>query len=100
MTLRGRRIGIAVLFVLMMVSRLLVGHSMIDSVLVLVVLFVIRGRERKGSQGSLLRHRRKTNVLVGHLCLQSDDVVPQSQVLMLEGLAVLLHGQSALQVIL
>jgi hypothetical protein len=100
MTLRGRRIGIAVLVVLMMVSRLLVGDRMVASILVLVVLFMIGSRERKGSQRSLLRHRRETDVLVGHFCLQSNDVVSQSQVLVLKGLAVLLHGQSALQVIL
>lgn len=100
MTVCGRRIGIAMLIkLLMMLSRLLVGHR-IDSVWILMLVFLVGCRDGKRSQRSLVRHRRKADVLVRHLFLQKSNVIPQSQVLMLENLAVLLHSEGALQVIL
>jgi hypothetical protein len=42
MALWWRRVGIAMLVVLMMLSRLLVGHRVVDSGLVLMIVFMIR----------------------------------------------------------
>jgi hypothetical protein len=68
MTLCGRGIRITVFVNLMMLSRLLIWHR-VYSVRVLMLVFLVRCRDGNRSQGSLIRHRWETDVLIRHLSL-------------------------------